>query len=56
MNRMCVFLQFLHVVFDIFRVGGDDGAVVVVPGPGHLIPLIRNAGIEDKWDALFDEP
>ena len=51
-----VFLQALHIVFDIFRVGGDDGAVVVVPGPGHLIPFIRDAGIENKGDALFYEP
>ena len=52
-----VFLgQRLHVIFNIFRVGGDHGTVVVVACVRALIALIRDAGVEDELYALFDEP
>ena len=51
-----LFRQLLHVVFHVLRVGRDDGAVVMVSCAGHFLPLIRDAGIEDKRHVLFDEP
>ena len=48
--------DFLHVILDVFGVGGDDGAVVVVVGVVKLIPLVKEGGVEDKVHFLFDEP
>ena len=46
----------VHVVFDVLRVGGDDGAVVVIVCVFKFIPFIRNGRIEDVFDAFIDQP
>ncbi len=38
---------FVHVVLDVFRVGCDHRAVVVVSCFRELVALVRNARIED---------
>ena len=43
-----VIRQGFYVVFDVFRVGCDHRAVVVVSGTRNLFPLVRNTRIEDK--------
>ena len=50
------FFQRLYVVLDIFRIGGDHGAVIVVACLRAFIALIGDAGVEDKLHALSDEP
>ena len=56
-HEMHVFLgQSLHVIFNVFRIGGDHGAVVVVAGVRAFIALIRDTGVEDELHALLDEP
>ena len=40
----------IHIVLDIFRIGGYDRTVVMVVGILEFIPLIWNAGIEDDVD------
>ncbi len=49
-------LQLINIVFDVFRVGGDDGTVVMVVGVRKLVPLIGNTGIEDQFHSLLDQP
>ena len=49
-------MELVDIVLDILRVGGDDGAVVVVARVGKLISLIRHAGVEDELQPLADEP
>ncbi len=46
----------IHIVLDVFRVGGDDRAVVVVVGLMKLIPLVKEGGIEDEIHLLADQP
>ncbi len=46
----------INVIFNIFRIRGYDGAVVVVVGVLKLLPLIRNTGVENMMDALIDQP
>ena len=48
--------QLFHIVFDVFGVRGDDGAVKMVAGVRRLVALVRNAGIEDGLNALLDQP
>ena len=48
--------QLVDVIFDVLRVGGDDGAVIVVARIRELSPLIGYAGVEDELQALTDEP
>ena len=56
-HKTHVFLgQRLHVIFNVFRIGGDHGAVVVVACVRALIALIGDAGVEDELYALLDEP
>ena len=38
----------LHVVLDIFRVGCDDGAVIVVVGLMEFVTFVEKRRIEDK--------
>ena len=49
-------LQRLDIVLDVLRVGGHHRTVVVVAGVRRLIPLVGNAGIEDEFLPLLDEP
>ena len=51
-----VVTKFINVVLDIFRIGSDDGAVVMVIGIREFFSFIRNAGIKDLLDPLTDEP
>ena len=46
----------IHVVADIFRVGGHDRAVVVVVGILELIAFKRNGGVENVPYPLVDQP
>ena len=48
--------DFLHIVFNIFRVGSDNGTVIVVVGLMELIPFIEKRRIENKVHMLFDQP
>ena len=48
--------KFVDVILDVFRIGSNDGAVVMVVRIRELFPLVRNARIEDLLDALTDEP
>ena len=49
-------MKFVHIVFDIFRIGSDNRAVVMVYGIRELVALIRNTGIKNKFYALFQKP
>ena len=51
-----LFPQVLHIVFDIHRVGSNDGAVIMIAGIPEFLPLIRDAGIEDGFNPLVDQP
>ena len=46
----------LHVIADVFRIGGDDRAVVVVVRRGKLCALIEEGRIENKIHPFFDQP
>ena len=46
----------LHIVFNVLCVGGNHGAVVMVSRIRRLIPLVGDAGIEDKLNAFPDQP
>ena len=46
----------LHVVADVLRIGGDDGAVVVVVSFVKFRALIEERRIEDEVHSLFDQP
>ena len=48
--------QFFHIVLDVFCIGSNHGAVKMVSCLGGLISLIRNAGIENLPDSLFNKP
>ena len=48
--------DFLHVVADILRIGGHDGAVVVVVGLTELLPLVEDCGIEDEIRMELHQP
>ena len=49
--------DFLHIVLDVLRVGGDDRAVVMVVCVLVFIPLIEKGGIENKIGmSLLDQP
>ena len=50
-----VVTEFFDIIFDIFTVGGDDRAVVMVIGVLYLSTLIRNTRIEDIVNALTDQ-
>ena len=51
-----LFCQLLHVVFDIFRIGGDHRTVIMVSGPLDLLSFIRNTRIEDEGDIILYKP
>ena len=46
--------DFLHIVFDIFRIGGDNRTVVMVIGVLKFVALIKESRIENKGNALTD--
>ncbi len=43
--------QLFNIIFDVLRVGGDDGAVVVVVGIRIFDALIGDAQVEDEFPA-----
>ena len=47
-ERNGIVLQLVHVVFDIFRIRGNDRAVVVVDGFRELGALVRDTRVEDE--------
>ena len=46
----------VHIVLDIFRVGGDNRAVVMIVGIRKFISLVRNTRIENPVHILPDQP
>ena len=46
----------INVVLDIFRVGSYNRAVVMIVGFGKFIPFIWNTRIEDRLNAIVDQP
>ena len=48
--------NFVYVIFNIFRIRGYDRTVVMVIGILKFIALIEKRRIEDKVNALFDQP
>ena len=51
-----VVVEAFHVVFDVLRIGGDHGAVIVVACIRGFVPLIGDAGVEDPLYPVFDQP
>ena len=49
-----VFRQFFHIIFNVLSVGRNHGTVEMVSCLRRLVPLIRNAGIEDQFDPLLN--
>ena len=48
--------QGFYIIFNVFRIGGDHGAVIMVSGLRAFVAFIGDAGIEDKLHTLADEP
>ena len=48
--------EFLHIVLDILGIGGDNGAVIMIVGPLHLVPLVKQGGVEHEIHVLPDQP
>ena len=46
----------IHIVSDVFRIGNDHRAVVIVLGSVIFLMLIIYAGVENRLDALVDQP
>ncbi len=46
----------LHIVLDILRIGGDNGAVVVIACLGEFVSLIEESRVENKVGLLLHEP
>ena len=51
-----VIRQRFYVVFDVFRVGCDHRAVVVISCFRGFVALVRNARIENVGQSLADQP
>ena len=48
--------QLFHVILDIFRIRGNDRAVVMVIGIREFISLIWNRRVENKMNTLLNQP
>ena len=48
--------QLFNIIFDVLRVGGDNGAVVVVVGIRILDALVGDARVEDELQSLSQQP
>ena len=44
----------VDIVLDILRVGGNDGAVIVVIGVFKFLSLIRDTGVKNPMYSLVD--
>ena len=49
-------LEFLDVILDVFRVGSDDRAVIVVDCPLKFLAFVGHTGIENVPHALIEQP
>ena len=49
-------LQIIHIVFNIFRVGSYDRAVIMIDGSFEFISLVRDAWIEDELHVMLQKP
>ena len=49
-------VKLVHVILDIFRIGSNDRAIVMVDCIRELISLIRDTWVEDKFHAIADQP
>ena len=50
------FLQIFHIVFDIFVIGCNDRAVIVVICRCAVTSFVNDTRVENCFHALFDEP
>ena len=48
--------DFLHIIFNILRIGGNDRAVIVVVSRLEFIALIKEGRIEDKIHFFMNQP
>ena len=48
--------DFIHIILDVFRIGGDDRAVVMIAGIRRLISFVKESGIEDEVNTLLNQP
>ena len=46
-------MKLIHIVFDIFSIRGNDGAVVVVDCVREFVPLVRNTRVENEFYTIF---
>ena len=51
-----VVADFFHIVFDIFRIRGDDRTVVVITCAFHFVTFIEDGRVENKIYLLLQEP
>ena len=49
-------IDLLNIILDILRIGHDDRAVVVILRAFRLLTLVEDAGIEDRLNALIQQP
>ena len=47
-------LEIFHIVFNVFRIGSNHGAVIVIASSGGLISFIGNTGVENEFLSLVD--
>ena len=45
-----------YIVLNVFRIGSNDRAVVMIGGAFRFVAFIEQAGIEDEIHLLLDEP
>ena len=48
--------QFFDIILDVFRIGSNDRAVVMVVGIRCFVAFIRNTRIPDKFNIIFNQP
>ncbi len=49
-------IDFVYIILNVFRIGRNDGAVVVVAGIGKLIALVRNTRIKNPCHTVLNQP
>ena len=47
-------LEIFYIVFNVFRIGSNHGAVIVITCSGGLISFIGNTGVENEFLSLVD--
>ena len=49
-------MKLVHVVLNVLCIGGNDRTVVMVDCVREFVALVRNAGVENKFHAVFQKP